>query len=195
MTYKFYILAIILISFFSCNEKNVPTQNLIASSTETLPISTDKDNVLQEKKIYTLKRNDNIVYNVTRDTIINEFKISINNKNIQDEYITQDLKLNDTIIIENYYPNFISSIKITKNREIISEIKITKEDLPEINNRYMNLNNSVLQSLKFINYDSESNLFQFKTSLHIPNTNFSDDYWVNINESGEYSINIINYYD
>lgn len=174
----------LILSIFACSAKNdnekIEEKGL---NVQTL------HNIL---KIDTLKRNEQIVYNVTRDTLINNFKISVTNKNIYEKYIYQDFYLTDSIVVRNYYPEMESTIKITRDNSVIFNQSFLKKDFPK-GNFYEFINKATIKDFRFESFNEENNDFIFVGILSIPNTDFENDFHLIIFENGKSKFEWIDY--
>lgn len=174
----------LILSIFACSAKNdnekIEEKGL---NVQTL------HNIL---KIDTLKRNEQIVYNVTRDTLINNFKISVTNKNIYEKYIYQDFYLTDSIVVRNYYPEMESTIKITRDNSVIFNQSFLKKDFPK-GNFYEFINKATIKDFRFESLNEENNDLIFVGILSIPNTDFENDFHLIIFENGKSKFEWIDY--
>ncbi|AZI32427.1 hypothetical protein [Kaistella carnis] len=116
----------LILSIFACSSKN-DNEKLEEKVVNVQTLNKDTF------KIDTLKRNEQIVYNVTRDTLIGNLKISVTNKNIYEKYIYQDFYLADSIVVRNYYPEMESTIKIERDNAVIFNQSFLKKDFPKGN--------------------------------------------------------------
>ena len=175
----------LILSIFACSSKN-DNEKL---EEKVLNVQTlNKDTF----KIDTLKRNEQIVYNVTRDTLIGNLKISVTNKNIYEKYIYQDFYLADSIVVRNYYPEMESTIKIEQDNAIIFNQSFLKKDFPK-GNFYEFINKATIKDFRFESLNEENNDLIFVGILSIPNTDFENDFHLTISENGKSKFEWIDY--
>lgn len=135
----------------------------------------------------TLKRNDFIVYNVTKDTLVAGAKLSVQNQNIAGQYIIQYFNLDEHTVIANYYPEMLGNIKIRKDGKLWFDQTFLKKDLPESPlDRYKS--KAVIKELNFWEYIPEEKVFVFKAIAHVPNTDFVYDFHIRVLPNGKYTI-------
>ena len=174
-----------IISILACSAKN------------------DNDKIVEKKfkgqtlnksdfKIDTIKRNEQIVYNVTRDTFIGNLKISVTNKNIYEKYIHQDFYLTDSVLVRNFYPEMESTIKIERDNAVIFNQSFLKKDFPK-GNFYKFINKTTIKDFRFESVDEENNNLIFVGTLSIPNTDFENDFHLTISEKGKSKFDWIDY--
>lgn len=175
----------LILSIFACSSKN-DNEKL---EEKVLNVQTlNKDTF----KIDTLKRNEQIVYNVTRDTLIGNLKISVTNKNIYEKYIYQDFYLADSIVVRNYYPEMESTIKIERDNAVIFNQSFLKKDFPK-GNFYEFINKATIKDFRFESLNEENNDLIFVGILSIPNTDFENDFHLTISENGKSKFEWIDY--
>ena len=175
----------LILSIFACSAKN-DSENI---EEKGLNVQTLHKNAF---KIDTLKRNEHIVYNVTRDTLIDHFKISVINKNIYEKYIYQDFYLTDSIVVRNYYPEMESSIKITRDNAVIFNQSFLKKDFPKGNFDEF-INKATIKDFRFESLNEENNDLIFVGVLSIPNTDFENDFHLIISENRKSKLEWIDY--
>lgn len=180
LTASFFILSI-----FACSSKNDNEK----IEEKVLNVQTlNKDTF----KIDTLKRNEQIVYNVTRDTLIGNLKISVTNKNIYEKYIHQDFYLTDSVLVRNFYPEMESTIKIERDNAVIFNQSFVKKDFPK-GNFYEFINKATIKDFRFESLNEENNDLIFVGILSIPNTDFENDFHLTISENGKSKFEWIDY--
>ena len=175
----------LILSIFACSAKNDSEK----IEEKGLNVQTLYKNTF---KIDTLKRNEQIVYNVTRDTLIDHFKISVTNKNIYEKYIYQDFYLTDSIVVRNYYPQMESTIKIARDNAVIFNQSFLKKDFPK-GNFYEFINKATIKDFRFESLNEENNDLIFVGILSIPNTDFENDFHLIISENGKSKFEWIDY--
>ena len=175
----------LILSIFACSSKN-DNEKL---EEKVLNVQTLNKETF---KIDTLKRNEQIVYNVTRDTLIGNLKISVTNKNIYEKYIYQDFYLADSIVVRNYYPEMESTIKIERDNAVIFNQSFLKKDFPK-GNFYKFINKTTIKDFRFESFDEENNDLIFVGILSIPNTDFENDFHLIISENGKSKFEWIDY--
>lgn len=174
-----------LILFFACSAKSDSEK----IEEKGLNVQTLHKNTF---KIDTLKRNEQIVYNVTRDTLIDHFKISVTNKNIYEKYIYQDFYLTDSIVVRNNYPEMESTIKIARDNAVIFNQSFLKKDFPK-GNFHQFINKATIKDFRFESLNEENNDLIFVGILSIPNTDFENDFHLIISENGKSKFEWIDY--
>lgn len=143
-------------------------------------------------RLDTLKRNDNIVYNVTKDTLIGDLQIAVTNKNIYEKYIHQDFYLNDSILIQNFYPEMETTIRIERNHVIFFEKSYLKNHFPKGTfSRF--INNTIIKDFRFLALGSDNNDLIFMGTLYIPNTDFENDFQLIVSQNGKSKLVWIDY--
>ena len=175
----------LILSIFACSSKN-DNEKLEEKVVNVQTLNKDTF------KIDTLKRNEQIVYNVTRDTLIGNLKISVTNKNIYEKYIYQDFYLADSIVVRNYYPEMESTIKIEQDNAIIFNQSFLKKDFPK-GNFYEFINKATIKDFRFESLNEENNDLIFVGILSIPNTDFENDFHLTISENGKSKFEWIDY--
>ena len=175
----------LILSIFACSAKN-DSENI---EEKGLNVQTLHKNAF---KIDTLKRNEHIVYNVTRDTLIDHFKISVINKNIYEKYIYQDFYLTDSIVVRNNYPEMESTIKIARDNAVIFNQSFLKKDFPK-GNFHQFINKATIKDFRFESLNEENNDLIFVGILSIPNTDFENDFHLIISENGKSKFEWIDY--
>lgn len=175
----------LILSIFACSSKN-DNEKLEEKVVNVQTLNKDTF------KIDTLKRNEQIVYNVTRDTLIGNLKISVTNKNIYEKYIYQDFYLADSIIVRNYYPEMESTIKIERDNAVIFNQSFLKKDFPK-GNFYEFINKATIKDFRFESLNEENNDLIFVGILSIPNTDFENDFHLTISENGKSKFEWIDY--
>ena len=175
----------LILSIFACSSKN-DNEKLEEKVVNVQTLNKDTF------KIDTLKRNEQIVYNVTRDTLIGNLKISVTNKNIYEKYIYQDFYLADSIVVRNYYPEMESTIKIERDNAVIFNQSFLKKDFPK-GNFYEFINKATIKDFRFESLNEENNDLIFVGILSIPNTDFENDFHLTISENGKSKFQWIDY--
>lgn len=175
----------LILSIFACSSKN-DNEKLEEKVVNVQTLNKDTF------KIDTLKRNEQIVYNVTRDTLIGNLKISVTNKNIYEKYIYQDFYLADSIVVRNYYPEMESTIKIERDNAVIFNQSFLKKDFPK-GNFYEFINKATIKDFRFESLNEENNDLIFVGILSIPNTDFENDFHLTISENGKSKFEWIDY--
>lgn len=175
----------LILSIFACSSKN-DNEKLEEKVVNVQTLNKDTF------KIDTLKRNEQIVYNVTRDTLIGNLKISVTNKNIYEKYIYQDFYLADSIVVRNYYPEMESTIKIERDNAVIFNQSFLKKDFPK-GNFYKFINKATIKDFRFESLNEENNDLIFVGILSIPNTDFENDFHLTISENGKSKFEWIDY--
>ena len=175
----------LILSIFACSSKN-DNEKLEEKVVNVQTLNKDTF------KIDTLKRNEQIVYNVTRDTLIGNLKISVTNKNIYEKYIYQDFYLADSIVVRNYYPEMESTIKIERDNAVIFNQSFLKKDFPK-GNFYEFINKATIKDFRFESLNEENNDLLFVGILSIPNTDFENDFHLTISENGKSKFEWIDY--
>ena len=178
------LFSISLFSLLKC------TKTVTKNGNQNSDIKKETKNISVE--IDTIKRNEQIVYNITKDTIVGDYEISVNNKNIEDKYIKQSIKINDSIVVENFYPEMQSTIIIKKNGVHFFEKLFKKNDLPTGTFKSL-LSKAIMKDFIINGINIETNEISFTTTLLIPNTDFENDFFVKINKNGNYNIDWIDY--
>lgn len=178
------LFSISLFSLLKC------TKTVTKNGNQNSDIKKETKNISVE--IDTIKRNEQIVYNITKDTIVGDYEISVNNKNIEDKYIKQSIKINDSIVVENFYPEMQSTIIIKKNGVHFFEKLFKKNDLPTGTFKSL-LSKAIMKDFIINGINIETNEISFTTTLLIPNTDFENDFFVKINKNGNYNIEWIDY--
>lgn len=180
----------ILILFFTTTFVFQSCENKSKADVKFAKTEVDKkENLI---KIDTIKRNDNITYNVTKDTIIGNLKISVANKNLDEQYIHQDFYLNDSIVVRNFYPEMETIITILKNDATIFKKTYFKNDFPEGNFQKF-VKNSTIKDFKFERMTNETKEIDFIGTLYIPNTDFENDFRLTVTENGKSKLIWIDY--
>ena len=175
MTKQLLFLLIIICTIQSC---------IKAAKTEKKFAIANDDKTNKIIKIDTIKRNDNIVYDVTKDTVIDGLEILVCNKNIYEKYVHQDFYLTDSVLIRNFYPEMVTTVKVLKNNIATFEKSFFKKDFPAGN--FENFKKSAtIKDFKFENFDSETKEINFIGTLYIPNTDFENDYRLTVSENGK----------
>lgn len=175
----------LILSIFACSSKN-DNEKLEEKVVNVQTLNKDTF------KIDTLKRNEQIVYNVTRDTLIGNLKISVTIKNIYEKYIYQDFYLADSIVVRNYYPEMESTIKIERDNAVIFNQSFLKKDFPK-GNFYEFINKATIKDFRFESLNEENNDLIFVGILSIPNTDFENDFHLTISENGKSKFEWIDY--
>lgn len=160
----------------------------------TDPVTTPVVSDIKTVRVDTLKVNDYILYNVTLDTLVGDFKVSVQNESIEGKYIHQDFFLNDSSLVQNYYPEMRSTIRVELDNELLFEKSYVKSDLPK-GSFYELRENAVIKDFRFEAMIANGRNMEviFIGTLYIPNTGIENDFLLSVTEDKKSKLSWINY--
>lgn len=161
------------------------------SKSENRNVAKEKEIKNNTVKADTIRRNENVSYNITEDTIVGNYEIRVNNKNTE-EYVKQYIKISDSIVVQHFYPEMESKISIKKNGVPFFNKTFRKTNLPEGTFHDL-LRSAIMKDFVFERVEEGTGELIFKTTLLIPNTDFENDFYLKVNKNGSFKLEWIDY--